>query len=265
MQVYWLEQTEGDMPLANDWLSTRETICLGGLRFAKRRADWRLGRWTAKHAIAAYQNLPVTSHALTKIEIRPAASGAPEALVANGPAPVSISLSHRDGTALCAIASSRVGLEVDLGCDLEIIEPRSEAFIADYFAPEEQALVARSSPADRPQILALLWSAKESALKALREGLRLDTRSVVVSLFVDSFDNGSTDLNRWKPLHIRCADGSVFRGWWQNTNSVVRTVVANPCPHSPILLTVPACFPDKAPFHIDKQSEKIKGALLMVH
>ena len=50
------------------------------------------------------------------------------------------------------------------------IEPRSDAFVADYFTIEEQALVARASAADRDRILALLWSGKESALKALREG-----------------------------------------------------------------------------------------------
>ena len=265
MQVYWLEQREDDVPPANDWLSARETTRLSGLHFAKRRADWRLGRWTAKHAIASCLNLAADPQALANIEIRPAPSGAPEVFVGDLPAPVTISLSHRDGIALCAIASSRAGLRVDLGCDLEIIEARSEAFVADYFAPEEQAAVARSSPADRSLILALLWSAKESALKALREGLRLDTRSVVVSLFVDSFDCRSSRLNRWNPLHIRCADGTVFRGWWQITNRVVRTVVADPCPHSPISLTVPACFPDKASFQIYKQSEKIKEALLMVH
>jgi len=265
MYIYWLEQRAEDVPPMDDWLSAGETVILNGLQFAKRRADWRLGRWTAKHAVASFLNLPAHPQALANIEIRPAPSGAPEAFVANAPAPVSISLSHRDGTALCAIASSRAGLEVDLGCDLEIIEPRSEAFVADYFAPEEQALMARSSPADRPRISALLWSAKESALKALREGLRLDTRSVVASLFVDSFDSDSCDLNRWNPLHIRCADGLVFRGWWQMTNSVVRTVVANPCPRSPILLNVPACFSGHAPFPIPSRREKIKAAVSMVH
>ena len=74
--------------------------------------------------------------------------------------------------------SRRSGAE--LGCDLEIVEPRSDAFIADYFTAEEQALIERTSAADRSLLLALLWSAKESALKALRAGLRLDTRSVIV-------------------------------------------------------------------------------------
>lgn len=38
---------------------------------------------------------------------------------------------------------------------------------------EEQELVARAP--ERDELVALLWSGKESALKALREGLRLDT------------------------------------------------------------------------------------------
>src|ERR1039458_300915 len=187
MRVYWLEQTEADVPpvhvpQGNDWLSAEETVHFNTLRFAKRSADWRLGRWTAKRAIAFFLNLPAHSQELANIEIWPAPSGAPEAFVENVPAPVAISISHRDGTALCAIASSRVDLGSDLGCDLEIIEPRSDAFVADYFAPEEQALIARTSPADRSLILALLWSAKESALKALREGLRLDSRAGLARL-----------------------------------------------------------------------------------
>lgn len=261
MEVYWLEQTEADLPEGDDWLSPSETIRLSTMRFAKRRNDWRLGRWTAKSTLALYLNVSADPRVLASIEIRPASSGAPEAFFQDKPAAARISLSHRAGIAACAVTRS-TGV---LGCDLEIIEPRSEAFVADYFAPEEQALMARSSPADRPRISALLWSAKESALKALREGLRLDTRSVVASLFVDSFDSGSSDLNRWNPLHIRCADGSVFRGWWQMTNSVVRTVVANPCPRSPILLNVPACFSGHAPFPIPSRREKIKAAVSMVH
>ncbi len=38
---------------------------------------------------------------------------------------------------------------VELGCDLEVIEPRSEAFLSDYFTAEEQALVARAHATDR--------------------------------------------------------------------------------------------------------------------
>jgi 4'-phosphopantetheinyl transferase len=136
---------------------------------------------------------------------------------------------------MCALAPSGVAL----GCDLEIIEPRSDVFAADYFTDEEKELVARAGAAERPRLLTLLWSAKESALKALREGLRLDTRSVAVSFDQDSVvAPTSQGANHWLPFQVRCASGQVFYGWWQNTKSLVRTVVAAP-PSSPPILLVP--------------------------
>jgi 4'-phosphopantetheinyl transferase len=233
-QVYWLEQTLADVPAEDDWLEASESICLKGMRFAKRRADWRLGRWTAKCAVASFLGVPADPQALAKIAIRPASSGAPEVFCANEPAAVRVSISHRSGTSICAVAMSGV----DLGCDLEVIEPRSDAFLDDYFNPGEQALVAQAGAKDRSRLLALLWSAKESALKALREGLRLDTRSVVVSLGEETLDR-----NDWSPLQVRCADGRSFDGWWQQTHAIVRTLVANPPPDSPILLSsIPTPF-----------------------
>ncbi len=239
MNVYWLEQTEADVPAENDWLSANEAVCLSGLRFARRRADWRLGRWTAKRALSIALDMPAHSQVLKKIDIRPAPSGAPEAFVNNQPAMVTISLSHRDGKAICAVAPSGV----EMGCDLEVVEPRSDAFVADYFGVEEQALVAREFAADRPRLLALLWSGKESALKALRAGLRFDTRSVIVSPLVESFD-----LNGWSPLQVRYSDGHhagthlaegrVFHGWYQQADNSVRTVVSAPRSAPPILLKV---------------------------
>ena len=110
MNVYWLEQTEADVPAENDWLSASEMLRLSGLRFAKRRDDWRLGRWTAKRALAACLSLAAHPRVLAKIEIRPAPSGAPEAFVADKPAEVTISLSHRAGIGLCARGAARRGV-----------------------------------------------------------------------------------------------------------------------------------------------------------
>jgi 4'-phosphopantetheinyl transferase len=263
MTVYWLEQTEADLPGENDWLSASEAARLTNFRFPRRRADWRLGRWTAKVAVAAYLNAPNCPPGLASIEIRPAPSGAPEVFVANQPADVSISLSHRGGVAACAMAQSGAVL----GCDLELVEPRSEAFISDYFTPEEQALLAQADTADRFRLVALLWSAKESALKALHTGLRLDTRSVIVRLD-DAFDgfserdmaqNGRTKRPQageaggtacptsappqpcsdpWHPLQVRCTDGESFHGWWQLTGDLLRTLAAAPQPDRPILLRI---------------------------
>jgi 4'-phosphopantetheinyl transferase len=254
ISVYWLQQTEADVPPDNDWLSESEGVCLRGMRFAKRRADWRLGRWTAKCATAIYLNLLRDPSTLAQIEIRSSPSGAPEVFYFNQPAPVAISLSHRAKMALCTIGP----LGTDLGCDLEMIEPHSDAFIADYFTAEEQALVARMSAAERPRLVALIWSAKESALKALRAGLRLDTRSVVVTFLDDFFDKvrgldedqpGSREgpgflpsaaFSNWRPLQVRHGDGQVFQGWWQHAGKVLRTLVAAPPPACPIRLELPS-------------------------
>jgi len=245
MDVYWLEQTEADLPAVNDWLSTNEAVRLDGMRFPKRNADWRLGRWTAKRALAVYLNLHSHPPNLTDIEVRPAPSGAPEVFIANQPAGITISLSHRAGVAACAVTLAGT----ELGCDLEIIEPRSDAFVADYFATEEQELIGRTSAADRCQLLALLWSAKESALKALRTGLRLDTRSVTVRAPWDEGERAqdpalgfraSHGLNSWQPLQAVYEGRQVFHGWWQNTGDLLRTMVACPPPAPPIFLEIPA-------------------------
>ena len=153
MEVFWLEQTEADVPEANDWLNASELACLDRLRIAKRRSDWRLGRWTAKRAVAAYLQVPCCRRFLAQIEVRAATSGAPEVSFVNQPAVAAISLSHRCGIAVCAVASYGGAL----GCDLETIEPRSEAFIADYFTGEEQAMIARATAEERFRLLALLW------------------------------------------------------------------------------------------------------------
>jgi 4'-phosphopantetheinyl transferase len=145
-----------------------------------------------------------------------------------------------------------------LGCDLELIEPRSDGFVADYFTTEEQALVARAFAADRPRLCALLWSGKESALKALRMGLRMDTRCVMVSP-ADALPHRGTDgdgspedsglaglagpsadaLYGWRPLYVRSSVGQNYRGWWRHTGNLLLTMVAAPPPAPPILLPNP--------------------------
>jgi 4'-phosphopantetheinyl transferase len=243
-KLYWLEQTCADVPPDDDWLRPSETACLNALRIPKRRTDWRLGRWTAKRAVSICLNAPGPPKTLAAIEIRSAASGAPEVFLDNQPAAVTISLSHSNGTALCAVAPPGT----ELGCDLEIIEPRSEAFVADYFTSDEQVLIARASDADRLRLSTLFWSAKESALKALREGLRLDTRSVTVSLTesvppsapheMATAPNFTECRSSWHPLQVHCASGQVFHGWWGQTANLLQTVVAAPAPARPIQLQV---------------------------
>lgn len=228
MNLYWLERTRADVPAADDWLSTNELTSLRSMRFPKRREDWRLGRWAGKRAIAAYLGLSDHSIDLAAIEIRSAASGAPEVFLQGERGALSVSLSHRDRTALCAVSS--VG--VALGCDLELIEPRSAAFETDYFTEQEQLLLARAG-AGRFALLALLWSAKESALKAMGTGLRVDTQCLAVT------PAGAGEGEDWHPLRVHHA-GRTWHGWWGCSGGFVRTLVAAPPPAHPIALALPS-------------------------
>lgn len=248
MHVFWFEQTVANMPSGHAWLSADEANRLRAIRFPKRGADWLLGRWTAKNAVAAFLGLSPELQVLRDIEIRPAQSGAPEAFFRNQHTAVSISLSHRAGVAACALAPS----PVLLGCDLEVVEPHSNAFVTDYFTAEEQALVAGAEATDRSRLLTLFWSGKESALKALREGLRVDTRRVVVSFprrsCIQSENQQNSALRAcgcartsshqsgWSPLQVGYTNGQVFHGWWSRTGDLLRTVMAAPPPDPPILL-----------------------------
>jgi len=248
MDVYWLEQSEADLPAADDWLCQGEAAHLRSLRVPKRHADWRLGRYTAKRAVAVYLNLPTDFKTLAAIEIRPAASGAPEVFRVNEPAEVSISISHRATIAACAVAPS----EMAIGCDLELIEPRSEGFLTDYFTAGEQELVKRVPAEERFVLANLLWSAKESALKALKVGLRFDIRGVEVSIGENSqtvgadshkdttyefFFNARRHVTDWRPLTVSHVKGQSFRGWWLSNGELVRTVVSVPSASPPRILS----------------------------
>lgn len=229
MNIYWLEQTAADVPARDDWLSAGEKDRLAGFRIPKRRDDWRLGRWTGKCLIAACLGLPDTASDLATVELKPAMSGAPEVFVAQQPAPLAVSLSHRAGRALCVITTSGAAL----GCDLELIEPRSDVFITDYFTESEQALMSQACAEDRSRLAALLWSAKESALKALHVGLLLDTRSVTVTPVL------SSTTNEWCPLQVDHVGGQRFHGWWRSSNDFLRTLVAGPGPAQPVPVLLP--------------------------
>lgn len=253
MEVRWFEQSLADVSAEDDWLGPWERSHVVTLRFPQRRADWRLGRWTAKHAVACDLNLPHNAENLACIEIRPAASGAPEVFLGNEPVNLAISISHRGGIAACAVATGGSML----GCDLEMIEPRSDAFVADYFTAEEQEVVRQAGTADRFTLIALIWSAKESALKALHAGLRIDTRSLSVAL--DDLDNAVHEvrprapdslgalphsLQPWRPLRVSYMLHSVFHGWWFRGADLLRTQVSFPStyPPSPLSASINAAL-----------------------
>ncbi len=227
--IYWLTCAESDLPADADWLSAGEVAVVSKLTMPKRERDWLIGRWTAKQALAIRtgragwrpSERPGRSHSeLARFEIRAAADGAPEAFSGGEPLPTSLSISHAGGRALCAIHEGGA-----VGCDLEQVEARSELFVLDYFTAAEQDLVHSRPEADRPLYENLIWSAKESALKALRVGLKADTHTVEVDLPAAGIEHG------WRRLTVRhTGSGETFAGWWRQDGGFVITLAAPP-PH----------------------------------
>jgi 4'-phosphopantetheinyl transferase len=229
-----------DVPESGDWLTPAESARLAGLRFPKRRTEVRLARWTAKLALAAALGLDDDAGTLARFEIRAAATGAPAAFLGEEPAPVAVSLTDRADWAVCVVGPA----DLAVGCDLELVEPRSDAFVRDWLTRAEQDLVLGAAPGEPRQVLAnLVWSAKESALKALQTGLRRDTRSVEV----DVVDRAGHE--RWARLLVRAEEGLTFPGWWRRYGDFVLTCAAGTDCDPPVSLEDPPRLAGATPSH----------------
>jgi len=227
MAIYHLTQKFVDVPLDDNWLSEGECEILAKMRFPKRRNDWRLGRWTAKKVLITYLDGLGMSCSNPALEVRAASDGAPEAYLNNERLPLSISISHSRDRGFSVLFPDKV----ELGCDLEYVENRDRDFLLDYFTEEEAALVDSQPASDRPLCLTLIWSAKESALKSLREGLRRDTKSVVVGFEI------SRAREEWNKLEARCTESNrIFYGWWRTRDQYVQTVTASRHSEKPVEL-----------------------------
>ena len=213
LHLVWV--LEADLPAGVGWLGRRELEVLEGLRLEKRRRDWLLGRWAAKLALRGLLGTSDDGR-----EVLADASGRPQVHLPDGPdvgEQVSLSISHSAGIGFVAL---RKGSE-PIGCDVERIEARSDAFVADYFTGPEREAVDRLPHADRALVATLIWSGKESALKVLGEGLRLDTRSVEV-------DTATLKMSgaEWSPLAVTGPEGRIFQGRWRVRHGLVWTVLS---------------------------------------
>jgi 4'-phosphopantetheinyl transferase len=250
MTVRWLTRGVDHLPDGQTWLSPAERERAARMRYAKRRSEFLVARFAAKHTIARAVGLPTDDLArLASIEVRHRPTGAPVAYAEGQPAGVAMSLTDRADWAVCVVAN---GNGIAIGCDLELVEPRSAGFVRDYLTPAEQAAVAA---ADDPHLVAnLLWSAKESALKVLETGLRRDTRSVEVTLLDGADDpraDGATpaDHDGWRPLEVRPVEGGVFPGWWRRTGRWLLSVAASGPIGPPVALEEPDGLTTATPTH----------------
>lgn len=196
---------EGGRP-SLDWLSDAEQEVYGRLRVDKRRREWLLGRWTAKCLL---RSRPAWRHTpMPAITVAADPDGAPFYRLEHR-LPLSLSISHSQGTAFCALCETHV-----IGVDIERIEPRERAFVQDFLSATEIAQVEMCPPAWQDTLITVIWSLKESALKALRQGLRLDTRRVEVQIAALP---ASPEHGEWRPAGLSCAwpDPPAIQAAWQ--------------------------------------------------
>lgn len=148
-----LERLERSLP---EWLSEREAARIARA-VAKRRAEYLLGRYAAKSALAVWNGAGV----LRDFTILPGAFDQP---VVEGPSPADVTLAHTADLAV-ALAHPRGH---PMGIDVETIDPGRTDVLRTQVAPSE---LPSSAPGSEAETLFLLWSAKEALSKALRCGL----------------------------------------------------------------------------------------------
>lgn len=202
------------MPRGEAWLAGEERGVLARMTVPKRKGDWTLGRWAAKRALVAAGEADREAD----VSVLAAPSGAPEAFVLGRRAPVALSLTHSHGVAVAALAPS----ESLLGVDLERVEVRTAAFLADWFTEAEQAFVAAGEAGEPGLSATLVWSAKEAVMKALREGLRIPPKAIEVAPVAGPADGA------WRPYEARGPGAEEWRGWWRAEAGFVLAAVARP-------------------------------------
>jgi 4'-phosphopantetheinyl transferase len=222
---------------------------MSALKTDKRRRDWLLGRWTSKRLLQSLVEqqiglrLPLDAFVIDNhpsgapvLDVRSHAAASHTAGMKMAPIGyrlsaigyfhiskiqnLQISISHSRGRAFCALSDAAA-----VGADIEHIEPRAWQFAEDYFTPGEILRVRRAPAAQRETLITAVWSAKEAALKALRLGLSVDTRSVACDLVAEQ-EGG------WAPIAFIYDErrlgqiAPAVTGWWRRIDDFVLTIAA---------------------------------------
>ena len=207
-----------DLPPGRAWLGPAEQGTLARFRAPRRRRDFRLGRFAARRALAILEESDAED-AASRFEVRAAAGGGPLVFRDGRACEVALSISHSDGWAAAGVQRGRTRL----GCDLERVEVRSSAFIADHFTPAEREFVFAGRSGDPGFRATLVWSAKEAVTKALGQGLRRALAEVTVVPTFERSPGGG-----WRTFSVAApAEGADLRGFWRVLGRFVLTVAAD--------------------------------------
>lgn len=253
--MQWLSRGEPHLPEGTGWLTPFEARRASSMRYTKRRTEYLVRRLTAKHAVLARLGWTADVPTLARVSVPNRLTGAPYVEIDGEPLGLDVSLTDRAGWGVCLVGSD-IGA---VGCDVEIVEPRSAGFVSDFLTSGERKVVATSSDEEQRQVLAnLFWSAKESALKVLRTGLRRDTRTVEVHLS----DPQHREHGTWSPLSVVAggeAGERIFPGWWLRDGVWLISVCYAEAAPAPTALEEPSALRMASPVHSWMQRPLVEG------
>lgn len=127
---------------------------------------------------------------------------------------------------------------VVVGADLEVVEPRSEAFVREWFTRAEAGQVEAAPPAEQDLWTTVIWSAKEAVLKVLGLGLSVDTRGVEI--------RPDPPADPWSPFQAFCGPfprigdrgpfpaGTRVHGAWRRAGDLLLVIAGGTPPARPV-------------------------------
>ena len=209
---HWRLVAATEVPDGSAWLGPRERKVEQGLTIARRRQDWRSGRWAAKGL-----GQTAIHH---EWEVIARQDGSPQLWHRGIALPTPLSISHRAGMAGAVLSVD----ERPVGIDLELNEPHSERFVRDFFTEAEHERATQTTPALRALYASAVWSAKEAVLKCLRQGLNRDTRSVLIDI---DPRQAAAQAGQWFPFRGHDRDkGELYDGWWTLRGPLIVTIAS---------------------------------------
>lgn len=225
MSIFWsiqnIDTRIGEISFADPlpYLGDQEKKIFQKLKIPKRKREWLGARLLAKDLIRAVDKR-LGDKEFREIEVLNEPSGAPVLAISGDEGNTGkVSLSHSNGVALCAYSSD----DIQFGIDLELVESRAKEFVEDFFTAGELDQVSKLPTGAQNLFITVIWSGKESVLKALSSGLRVDTRSVEVML-----PGFSISPNVWNEMELRSSliqDNSLSLFWRREGEFVVTACI----------------------------------------
>jgi len=176
------------------WLSTEEHRCLQSFGSEKRRREFMVGRAAARQLIGHCLDL-----APSEVSLAVADDGAVD--VRGGD--LHLSIAHSGPHAVAVAAPHPVGV------DLEAVVERDRSLIRFLLHPDERERVMQLFPYDTVPTIVLLWTLKESVLKARRSGFRLSPKKLRLDL--DDVDGSLSSPPASGRVTIRVEGGTSWR------------------------------------------------------